>query len=511
MLSSANKSLSIVLAASFLAALLTSCGTTFMVAADDVYGTMPTREQERSQKLEQQWKQSQNTQNNGITNADEYPYDDYSYSYTEEDLLTDTFDYDNYYDYEYTSRLRRFQDDNFVSDDYYSDYYTNSYWYDNNPSSYGTSIYLGYDWWYPGYTYYRPGWYLGFSYGPFSLGYGYRNYWGCSSWWPYYAWDYGWGLSSYGHGYWNGYWNGYWDGRYGHCYDYCYNPYDRNTYTQSYYGRRTRSSSATHPSVVANSGIRREASNISSSSGASPSLPSAPVRRTFAERYEQAISSEAAALNRPDISVRRSNTNTTPGTNTGSTTSVTERRSTSTPSSMMESVSARLDRKTLSQPTRQTEPSNSRTMPTTPTRRPTGTTPVVRTDASVQRSSSSTTSAPSRTTPKVSPSQPVRTTPTTVSGQSAQPVRSSRTQSYSSPVYDRSRSSSSYVSPRYNSNPGTTTTTRQTTTPARQTTTSPRSASTARPATTTRSTGTSTVRSSSSGSSSSSGTTRRTR
>lgn len=486
MLSTAQKILLIGFAAMVSAALLTSCGSTFMVAADDVYGTVPTREQERRMKLENQWRQSQNTQE--ADNSDSY-----SYSYSEEPAPTDTFNYDNYYDYEYSSRLRRFQNDDFVSDDYYSDYYTNSYWYDQNPNSYGTSIYLGYDWWYPGYTYYRPGWYMGFSYGPFSFGYG--SYWR-SYYWPYYAWDYGWGYGSYGHGYWNGYWDGYWDGRYGHCYDYCYNPYDRNTYTQSYYGRRTRSSSATNPSVIANNAVRRESgSTVSSATGTVQ--PSLPTRRTFAERYEQAISSEAASsLSKADVSVRRSNTNTTSNTNTGITT--TERRFTGTPSSMMESVSARLDKKVVNSVT----PVAPR--PQTPVRRTTATSA----SGTTQRVNTTQGQIPVQTLPATP--RNTQTTPERRSVNAPRSTQTSQPRSYSTPVYDRSRSSSSYVSPRYNASPRTTPVARPANTTApRSTTTTARPATTVRSTSTPRSTSGSTTHSS--GSSSGSTPVRRTR
>ncbi len=58
------------------------------------------------------------------------------------------FDEDDYYDYAYTARLRRFYGPVIYSD-YYADYYTNLYWYTHDPFYWGTSIYLGYSWWYP--------------------------------------------------------------------------------------------------------------------------------------------------------------------------------------------------------------------------------------------------------------------------------------------------------------------------------------------------------------------------
>lgn len=57
---------------------------------------------------------------------------------------------DDYYDYAYSARLRRFYHP-FTYSDYYADYYTNLYWYTHDPLYWGTSIYLGYSWWYPSY------------------------------------------------------------------------------------------------------------------------------------------------------------------------------------------------------------------------------------------------------------------------------------------------------------------------------------------------------------------------
>jgi len=53
--------------------------------------------------------------------------------------VDNSFNYDNYYDYSYASRIRRFQYSPF--NDYYHDYYTNRYWYDYNPGYWGSSIY----------------------------------------------------------------------------------------------------------------------------------------------------------------------------------------------------------------------------------------------------------------------------------------------------------------------------------------------------------------------------------
>lgn len=92
---------------------------------------------------------SQNQNNGNVTVADNY--DQYTSS---------GFNYDDYYDYGYASRIRRFSDGYF--NDYYHDYYTNRYWYDMNPGYWGSSIYSSYG--------FSP--YLSF-YGNYGLGFGF--------------------------------------------------------------------------------------------------------------------------------------------------------------------------------------------------------------------------------------------------------------------------------------------------------------------------------------------------
>ena len=52
---------------------------------------------------------------------------------------------DDYYDYAYASRIRRFHNNYYTGWDYYDPYFTNMYWYDYYPSSWGLSIYMGYN------------------------------------------------------------------------------------------------------------------------------------------------------------------------------------------------------------------------------------------------------------------------------------------------------------------------------------------------------------------------------
>lgn len=144
------------------------------------------------------------------------------------------FDADDYYDYEYAVRIRRFYHP--VSYyGYYDNYYTNSYWYTYNPHHWGISIYYGYPWWGPSYyTYnYCPSWY-------WYSGWGCDWSWGCGwgwGWSPGWYWGHHGGYwGGYGHGYNHGYWDGYWDGyNDGLANNYYYNSHDNSGY---YYGPR---------------------------------------------------------------------------------------------------------------------------------------------------------------------------------------------------------------------------------------------------------------------------------
>ena len=59
----------------------------------------------------------------------------------------------DYYDYSFSSRIRRFHRPMYYSG-YYGGIYTDYYWYNNDPYYWGTSIYYGYNWQYPYYSYY---------------------------------------------------------------------------------------------------------------------------------------------------------------------------------------------------------------------------------------------------------------------------------------------------------------------------------------------------------------------
>lgn len=159
------------------------------------------------------------------------------------------YDKDDYYDYQYASRLRRFNNPVYGIG-YYDNYYTNYYWYNGNPAYYGTSIYSSYNWWgpsyscgpnfgfgmsynygYPNYGYYDPYYYGSYGYGYSPYGYGYNPYgYGYN---PYYF-----GYNPYWQGYYNGYHNGYYNG-YNNGWGY-YNSFDANSgYGKTTYAPRT--------------------------------------------------------------------------------------------------------------------------------------------------------------------------------------------------------------------------------------------------------------------------------
>ncbi|MDR1006831.1 MAG: hypothetical protein LBL74_08240 [Bacteroidales bacterium] len=123
-----------------------------------------------------------------------------------------SYDEDDYYDYAYAARIRRFHRP-FLVYDYYDDYYTNLYWYTYNPLYWGISIYLGYNWWYPSY-------YYSWGYNPYYWG-GYYH--------PYYGYHH--------HHYHNHHW--------GH------NHYDRNHHI-SYYNSHDRNSNFYRPTIGRN-------------------------------------------------------------------------------------------------------------------------------------------------------------------------------------------------------------------------------------------------------------------
>ncbi len=234
------------------------------------------RDEQEKQRAEQEKQRAQQANNQSQNTTDDYYSPDTRKSnannYTTTQTTTNSdggvtnitnnyydrpFNYDDYYDNEYAARLRRFNNP-IGNYGYYDNYYTNSYWYTGNPYNYGTSIYLGYNFWGPTYTAfsYNPSYYwysnAGWGYDPwynpynyYNPCYGYGGYWGSyggyggyygSSYYgynPYMSYGYG----GYNQGYYNGYNNGYNAGSFANNY---FNSYDNNSY---YYGPRGTTSS----------------------------------------------------------------------------------------------------------------------------------------------------------------------------------------------------------------------------------------------------------------------------
>lgn len=187
----------LIVSTSLLALLFVSCRTSKVTNyVDDMYANPSEEarlaklaEQEKAKKESERKKQEEEALLAQRAKDDSNPY----YQDSE-------FNQDDYYDYAYASRLRRFNNPVYGVG-YYDNYYTNSYWYNQNPYSYGTSIYSTYNWYNPG-----------FQFNNFGLSYGYNPY-------------------GFNTGYFNGYNNGYYSGLYGYGYNpYAYNPYFYNPY-----------------------------------------------------------------------------------------------------------------------------------------------------------------------------------------------------------------------------------------------------------------------------------------
>ncbi|MAW21616.1 MAG: hypothetical protein CMD16_04390 [Flavobacteriales bacterium] len=98
--------------------------------------------------------------------------------------INNYYETDDYYDYSFSSRIRRFHRPMYGSS-YYGGIYTDYYWYNNDPLYCGTSIYYGYNWNSPYYydysyspyyyDYYYTPYYTGIYYGHYGY-YGYRPY-----------------------------------------------------------------------------------------------------------------------------------------------------------------------------------------------------------------------------------------------------------------------------------------------------------------------------------------------
>jgi hypothetical protein len=85
------------------------------------------------------------------------------------DSNTNYYASDDYYDYSFSSRIRRFHRPMYYSG-YYGGIYTDYYWYNNDPFSCGTSIYYGYNWHSPYYSHYSYSPYYSNYYSPYYFG-----------------------------------------------------------------------------------------------------------------------------------------------------------------------------------------------------------------------------------------------------------------------------------------------------------------------------------------------------
>jgi hypothetical protein len=163
-------------------ALFASCSSTYHAGTnqDDVYYSSKTTAPAQPQTYPATPPAAPSDYSGNNTNSDNSSYnsqqqDDYtqpesssssSYSDGQGNTYVTNNYYDDYYSYEYSSRMRRFYNPVYGVN-YYDPFYTNQYWYDYSPASWGVSIYLGYNWWAPSYFYYSP-----FCYGGFGMSYG---------------------------------------------------------------------------------------------------------------------------------------------------------------------------------------------------------------------------------------------------------------------------------------------------------------------------------------------------
>lgn len=242
----------------------------------------------------------------------------------------ETVEYDDYYDFSYSQRLRRFHNP-IYGFSYYDPFYTDLYYNTYDPFYWGSSLYFGLNW------NFGPSW--GFNWG---LGFGYPYYnswyspWGCNWYSPYY-----WGSPYlYGYGsYWLGYNNGYWNGN-----NYGGSNWGNNWNDNSYYGRRTSRGSTnvagsnnpnnpnndgfTNRRISASGGNSASETNTQPSGSASnPSRPSTFTQRRITESgtttnagTEQNQNPNRVTVNPAATRIAASNTEATEGNEASGTT-----------------------------------------------------------------------------------------------------------------------------------------------------------------------------------------------
>lgn len=251
---------------------LSACQTSQRAVYDDLYissADIKRQAEEERAATQRAFEEAEERARQREAEAQSSEYDSYSdedYLYESDSLASDPqpsagYNSDDYYDYQYSARLRRFYNDYYYPS-YYNDFYTNLYWYDPNPYYYGTSIYFGYNFWYPSWRWgfhYRPSWYYPSYYCPYH---------GYSSWYGHH------------HGYYS--WND-WD----YPYHYNYNYYDKNTVTHRSYRPRSRQGGSSLLSKGNERPLRvsediKESGNVRGVSRRSG--------RDFVNRYESTIS-----------------------------------------------------------------------------------------------------------------------------------------------------------------------------------------------------------------------------
>ncbi|MBK7668086.1 MAG: hypothetical protein IPJ32_12580 [Sphingobacteriaceae bacterium] len=157
----------VIIIAGIVSLALSACNTSKLVTySDDIYAN-PSEERIEKARLAAEKKKKEEelakkeAEERAAALAAQKAIDDANPAYKDP-----VYDKDDYYDYQYASRIRRF--DNPVNGvGYYDNYYTNYYWYNGNPGMYGTSIYSSYNYWGPSYSNYNcwPSSYFGVSYG----------------------------------------------------------------------------------------------------------------------------------------------------------------------------------------------------------------------------------------------------------------------------------------------------------------------------------------------------------
>jgi len=183
------------------------------------------------------------SQTRGDRDAERFSYDDRPHSSGQNRssgdgngntyITNNYYDEDDYYDYAYSARIRRFYHP--LGWSYYDPFYTNLYWYDYNPFSWGVSLYCTYNWWNPRpFGSWGPSWGVGVGFGPswgFGPSFAYNPFWG-NPWGN----PWGWGGGGYMAGYNDGFMNGYYAGLYNGTFNpYYFNSLDSYSY---YYGPR---------------------------------------------------------------------------------------------------------------------------------------------------------------------------------------------------------------------------------------------------------------------------------